>query len=128
MDRPKVNFEHGSSNFNTPVNVGGTNVILTPAQIFRGLLRSAPEENNTITLTLPSAADLISAFPKVIPSGFCWRFSVRNDGKSLITIEPGKGGSVDGYNTVPVSQYAMKFVLRFSSVTSSAEAYQLISE
>ncbi len=124
--RDTIKFERGNSEFDSPVTIPTTSADLTTAQIFRGLLAGASD--GEATYTLPSASVLIKEAPKIPIAGYCKRFSIRNDGRSAMTLAVGEGGSIQGSPTIPASQYAAHFVLRFSSVTSSAESYQIIRE
>lgn len=125
--RQTVKFEAGSSDFDSPVNIGDVSATLTTIQLFRGLLYGAPETE--AVYTLPSAVSLIKEAPKIPIAGYCKRFSVRNDSKkSVMRLEVGDGGSTSGSMTIPVSDYAAHFVLRYSSVTSGVESYQIIRE
>lgn len=124
--RDTIKFERGNSEFDSPVAIPNSSDLLTTAQIFRGLLYGAPESESVYTL--PSAAALIKEAPKIPIAGYCKRFSIRNDGRSAMTLAVGEGGSIQGSPTIPASMYAAHFVLRFSSVTSGVEAYQIIRE
>lgn len=126
-NRKTIQFVHGSDDFSSIVSVGNEDTTIQASHIFRGLLQSSPEKE--IVLTFPTAAQLIQSCPSVIPiAGYCKRFSLRNDGRAAITIAAGTGGSINGSDTIAVSNYAAHYVLRFTSVTSGVEAYQIIRE
>lgn len=126
MDRPMIKMDPGSSDFDSPVNIGDVSTVLKCPQIYRGLMQGSPNEE--ITLTFPSAVDLIRGAPKVPIAGFVKRFSIRNDGRAVINLEPGEGGTTNGIMAVRASPDAAHFALRYTSVTSSMEAYQIIRE
>jgi hypothetical protein len=126
MERPMVKSDPGSSDFDSPVNIGDTSTTLKPAQIYRGLMQGSPNEE--ITLIFPSAVELIRGAPKVPIAGFVKRFSIRNDGRAAVTVVPGEGGTSNGIMTIRASPDAAHFALRYTSVTSSMEAYQIIRE
>jgi len=99
---------------------------LKTGQIYRGLMQGSPNEE--ITLTFPSAIALIREAPKFPIAGFVKRFSIRNDGRAVINVIPGEGGTTNGVMTVRASPDAAHFALRYTSITSSQESYQIIRE
>ena len=100
----QVVYKPGSSDFDSPVNIGNVSITLQASQIFRGLLQCCPE--TSIVLTFPTAAQLIAASPEIPIAKYCKRFSIRNEGKAPITIIAGDGGIIDGSDTVAASNYA----------------------
>lgn len=124
--RQTVVFKPGSNDFDSPVQIGNVSMTLQAAQLFRGLLQCSPEAS--ITLTFPTAAQLIAASPEIPIAKYCKRFSIRNDGRAPVTIIAGEGGVIDGSDTVSASNFAAHYVLRFTSVTSGVESYQIIRE
>jgi len=125
MQREKVKFERGGGEFDSQVNIDGSTSLSTQ-QIFKGMLCANPDAE--IVYKLPSATTLVKEAPKEPIAGWCKRFSIRNDGRATITLEIGDGGSMNGSPNIPVSSYAAQFVLRFTSVSTGAESYQLIRE
>lgn len=124
--RKQAQLDLSSSDFDGIINVGSDSCTLASGAVFRGLLQCSPDTE--ITITFPTAAQLIAASPILPCQGFCKRFSIRNDGTSAVTIVAGDGGSINGSSTVPASSYASHYVLRFTSVTSGVESYQIIHE
>jgi hypothetical protein len=121
-----VSYDRTSPDFDNVVNLGSTSLDIKGEQIFRGILQCSPESE--IVLTMPSASALIKACPVIPCAGYCKRFSIRNDGRAAATLVCGEGGSFNGSDTVSASNYASHYVLRFTSVTSGVEAYQIIRE
>lgn len=119
-----VQMDKGSPDFDSIVNIGNETGIIDANHIFRGLLHTSPE--GEITKTFPSAAELIKACPVIPIAGYSKSFSIRNDGRSAITIAPGEGGSINGSDTISASSYAAHYKIRFTSVTSGVESYQII--
>jgi len=126
MQRPQAKLVPGAAEFDGIAVIGNESCNIDPKLIFRGLLQCSPEME--VVFTFPSAAELIAACPILPCAGYCKRFSIRNDGRAAATISPGPGGSVNGSSTVSASNYASHYVLRFTSVTSGVEAYQIIRE
>jgi hypothetical protein len=123
--RRTVQLDPASSDFDTIVKLNNDGGAIPAPSVFRGILQCTP--NAEITLTFPTAAQLISACPVIPCAGYCKKFSIRNDSQnSAITLVAGDGGSIDGSSTVAASAYAAHYVLRFTSVTSGVEAYMII--
>jgi len=126
MEKGSIKAGAQSSDFSTIAKVGDVSSNLTVPQIFRGILQSAPKEE--ITLTLPSAAHLVHQ-PQLTPvQGYVWRFSLRNDGQSVINLSTGDGGVTDGNMSIKCSPDAARFVIRYINVASGNESYILVRE
>ncbi len=105
-------------------DVGGVTATLTGAQLLNGVLNSDPS-GGAITLTLPTAALLVSTDTKS-SDGSGFHFFLRNDdGTNAITVAIGTGGTLKGSGTVSANAYS-QFYVRFTNVSSGAEAYDLI--
>lgn len=89
-------------------------------------MQGAPNEE--ISVNLPTAVDLIQKSPKVPIAGFVIRFSIRNDGRGVINLSAGDGGTTNGVMAVRPSPDAAHFALRYTSVTSGMESYTVIRE
>ena len=74
-------------------------------------------------LALAFAALLVAAFPGV-QVGDSFQFFITNNsaGANTITVDNGSGGTKDGTMTV-AQNVVRKFVVVFTNVTASAEAY-----
>ena len=123
-NRDIIEYDELSDNFNTEVDVGNVDVTLTADQVFQGILYSAP--SIAITLTFPSAADLVKANDKTKVAGYGRHLYIRNDGSALITVAAGTGGAISGTASAAASAYASHFYIRFANVGAGVESYQII--
>jgi len=126
MNRQTVKNEPGSADFHCPISIGDVSATLTTQQVYRGIMQGNPADE--ITITFPTAVDLIQKAPKIPIAGYVIRFSIRNDGRGVINLVAGDGGSTNGVMAVRPSPDAAKFALRYTSVTSGMESYTLIRE
>ena len=126
MNRQQVKNEPGSADFHCPVSIGDVSATLTTQQIYRGIMQGNPAEE--ITITFPSAVELIQKAPKIPIAGFVIRFSIRNDGRGVINLAAGEGGNTNGVMAIRPSPDAARFIIRYASVTSGMESYTLVRE
>lgn len=126
MSRQTVKNEPGSADFNCPISIGDVSATLTTQQVYRGIMQGSPSEE--ITITLPTAVELIQKSPKIPIAGYVIRFSIRNDGRGVLNLLPGDGGNTNGIMAIRPSPDAARFALRYTSVTSGMESYTLIRE
>jgi hypothetical protein len=126
-NRAKIQLDPLSDNFKSIVILPDNDVVVTTAQLIKGIFQAAP--TGSVTITLPSAAQLIKEWPLIPISGYSRVFTIRNDSaNAIITLVPGKGGSVNGSDVISASKYAAHYRLRFSDVTSGVESYVIVRE
>ena len=126
-----LRVERLAQSFAAPATPGGDGTTLTIAQLLTGILECDPAGD--IGWTLPTAALAVAGVPGVAV-GDCIDFTVLNDATSAadekITISMGSGGTAKGLMVVDSQLVAGirgsgsgTFRLRFTNVTSGAEAY-----
>lgn len=126
-NRQKIQLDPLSDSFKSVVLLPDNDVNVTTAQVIKGIFQCAP--TNSITITLPSAEQLIKEWPLIPISGYSRSFTIRNDSaSSIITLVPGKGGTINGSDVISASKYAAHYRLRFSDVTSGVESYVIVRE
>jgi len=126
-NRAKIQLDPLSDSFKSIVNLQDGDSIITTAQLIKGIFQGNP--SGSISITLPSAEQLIKEWPLIPISGYSRTFTIRNDSpNSIITIIPGKGGVINGSDVISASKYAAHYRLRFSDVTSGVESYVIIRE
>lgn len=126
-NRAKIQLDPLSDSFKSIVNLQDGDSTITTAQLIKGIFQGSP--SGSISITLPSAEQLIKEWPLIPISGYSRTFTIRNDSpNSIITIIPGKGGVINGSDVISASKYAAHYRLRFSDVTSGVESYVIIRE
>jgi len=126
-NRAKIQLDPLSDSFKSIVNLQDGDSTITTAQLIKGIFQGNP--SGSISITLPSAEQLIKEWPLIPISGYSRTFTIRNDSpNSIITIIPGKGGVINGSDVISASKYAAHYRLRFSDVTSGVESYVIIRE
>ena len=88
---------------------GASNVSLTGSQFIQYLLYRFDTSTSGYTMTLPSAADIVSAVPSAVV-GSVIVFAVAADGTNSVTISGGSGLTIKtSAATVPGNQSVMMF-------------------
>lgn len=102
------------------VDVGDITATLTAVQVHKGLLHSNP--GGAITLTLPSAASLVSAGEPDSVVGQGRHFVIINkNGANTITVAGGAGTTTYGLLTIAPNTSA-KFYIEYTNVATGTEA------
>jgi hypothetical protein len=87
---------------------------LTGAEVLSGIIQST---GAAITLTMPSATNINSAIPFVLPTDHAFEFTVINTGTGVVTMAGATGTATVGTLTVPTSSSA-RFRVRKTGTTT----------
>ena len=95
-----------------------TSSTLTASEVLTSIINA---DTGSITLTLPTAAEMVAGIPLAINDDSV-DFSIINTGGASVTLTPGVGGTILGDNIISVAETG-SFRLRLTSVSGGSEAY-----